>query len=351
MYDDLLDEGLDKGPALGQFTLLQILAQVLGVGGDGLHIVQHHPSLGQHRSGLLRRGLKPLLTLPVVLDAGLEVVNVQVGGFGQVVEAVQPPPHFGKLRLGGLQSLALLPGHAVHLLVHQLYQFPDVGLGEDVGANLADHQFLEAAGVEPGGIAGSAAPLHQGLADVVGEFAALGVLAGEGAVAPAALDQPAEQVGASHPARMGLPGCPGTHLPVDPAELSLGDYGGEGFLHPHRLSLVLGACAPDQGSGVSLVPENDVDAVLGPEPAGGVGDTLFVEGAGNVQDALTGLGHRVDALYDGGSCRVGFQGGALPGAVLHHQLPVAVGHRLATQKPREAASRIPRTTSWARFSL
>ena len=109
------------------------LLRSLAVGGDGLHVVEHHPPLGQHRPGLLRRGLKTLLTFPVVLDTGLEVLDVQVGGLRQVVEPVKPTPHVFQFRLGGLQPLPLPPGDAVHFLVHQLDHFPDVGLGENVG--------------------------------------------------------------------------------------------------------------------------------------------------------------------------------------------------------------------------
>ena len=90
-------------------------------------------------------------------------------------------------------------GDAVHLLVHHLHQVGDAAVGEDVGANLLDHQLLEAAGIQPGGIAGPAALLDQGLADVVGELSTLGVLAGKGPLALVALDQSAEQVGAAHP--------------------------------------------------------------------------------------------------------------------------------------------------------
>ena len=235
----------------------------------------------------------------MILDTGLEVLDVQVGGLCQVVEPVQPAPHVFQFRLGGLQSLPLFFGDAVHLLVHQPDQFPDVVLGEDVGTNLPDHQFLEPAGVEPGAVAGPAAPLHQGLADVISELAALGVLAGHGPAATAALDQAAEQVGASHAAGMGLPGGAGAHLPVNLAELGLGDDGGESLVHSHRLALVLGAFAPDQSAGVSLVLQDDVDAVLGPESAGGVGDTLAVQGASDVQDAPACLGQVEDALHDG----------------------------------------------------
>ena len=268
--------------------------------------------------------MQPLLPLPVVPDAGLEVLDVQVGGLRQVVEPLQPLPHVLKLRLGGLQPLPLLPGDAVHLLVHQLDQFPDAVLGEDVGANLADHHLLEAPGVEPGTVAGPAAPLHQGLADVVGESAALGVLAGQGPLALPALDQPAEQVGASHPPGVGLPGGAGAHLLVDPAEPGLGDNCWKRLLHPDRLRLVPGARAPEKGAGVGLVSQDDVDAVLGPGPAGGVGDALAVENAGDVQDAPARLGHIEDALDHRGRGRVGFQRGTFLGPVLDHQLAVAV---------------------------
>ena len=192
LHHDLLDEGLDEGPALGQLALVQELAQVHAVGGDGLHVVQHHPPLGQQRPGLPRRGLKFFLPLPVVLDTWLEVLDIQVGGLRQVVEPFQPPLHVGQFRLGRFQTLALFLGDAVHLFVHQLDQLPDVGLGEHVLANLANHHFLEPAGIQPGAVAGPAAPFHQRLADVVGELPALGVLAGHGPTTGAALDQPAE---------------------------------------------------------------------------------------------------------------------------------------------------------------
>jgi len=83
----------------------------------------------------------------VFADARHEVVHVQVGGLGQVVEALQPAFHVGQFRLGGLQPLPLLPGDAVHLLVHQPDQLADVGLGEDVVADAVNHHLLEPAGV------------------------------------------------------------------------------------------------------------------------------------------------------------------------------------------------------------
>ncbi len=69
-----------------------------------------------------------------------------------------------------------------------------------------------------------------------------------------------------------------------------------------------------------------MDAVFGPGPAGGVGDALVVEGAGDVQDAASGLGQVEDALDHRRGVRVQLQGGPLLGAVLDHQLAVAVGN-------------------------
>ncbi len=115
-------------------------------------------------------------------------------------------------------------------------------------------------------------------------------------------------------------------MPVDLAELGLGDNGGKCLLHPHGFTLVLRAFAPYQSARISLVTEDDVDAVLGPQPAGGVGDAIAVQGAGDVQDAPAGLGQVEDALDHGRGVRVGFQGGPLLGPVLDVDLPIAVGH-------------------------
>ena len=149
--------------------------------------------------GLLCRTFKPVLSLPEFPDAGLEVIHLHVGGLHQVVEPAQPLAHVAKLRVDGLQPLALLPGHAAHLRLHHLHQVVDAVLGEDVGANPVDHQLLEAAGVECGSLTGVLTDLDVGRADVVGVLAALGEPAGEGRLARLALGQAAEQVGASRP--------------------------------------------------------------------------------------------------------------------------------------------------------
>ena len=72
-----------------------------------------------------------------------------------------------------------------------------------------------------------------------------------------------------------------------------------------------------------------MDAVLGPELAGGAGDALVVEGAGDLQHPGAGLGQVEYALDHGGGVRVEFQGGALLGAVRHHDPVVAVGRPAA----------------------
>ena len=125
---------------------------------------------------------------------------------------------------------------------------------------------------------------------------------------------------------MRLLGSAGTQLVVHLAELGLGHDSGERLLHPHRLTLVLGGGTPGQSAGVSLVAQDDVDAVLGPGPAGGVGDALVVEGAGDVQDAASGLGQVEDTLDHGSGVGVKFQGGTLLRSVLYHELAVAVGN-------------------------
>ena len=66
--DDLFDEGLNEGPALGQLALLEEVLHVLGLGGDSLHVVQVRPALGEDRPGVRRRILKTLLPLPVLFD-------------------------------------------------------------------------------------------------------------------------------------------------------------------------------------------------------------------------------------------------------------------------------------------
>ena len=240
-------------------------------------------------------------------------------------DAAQRPLRVFKLFLDGLQPLPLLAGYAVDLLVHDLHQSADVALGEYVGANpIYDHP-LEPAGIEPGSLAGILAALHDGLADVVGELAALGILAAECPVAGLALDQPAEQIGACDSPWVGDPGRAGAHQTVDPAELGLGDDGGERLFDAHRLGAVLGPGAPDQRARVDLVTEDEVDASLGPEPASGAGDTLVVEGLGDGQHPRSGLGHLEHALDDTGRILVGFQRGAFLGPILHHDPVVAVG--------------------------
>ena len=117
----------------------------------------------------------------------------------EVPDAAQLLLDLLKLRLDALQILTVLPGRSVHLLVEELHQVSDVGLGEDVGAKLIDDGVLDLLGVEPGGLAGAAAPLHQGLADVVDVLATLGLGGGNGPAIALAPENAAEQVGAGRP--------------------------------------------------------------------------------------------------------------------------------------------------------
>ena len=263
---------------------MQEPVHVLGVGGDGLDVVEDHPALSQDCPRPLRGGLKALLALLVVSDAMGEVGHVELGRrLHEVVEPVESAPHVGKLRLYGLQPLALLAGHVVHLLVHDIDQTPNVALGQDVGANQADDQLLELPGVDPGRVAGPGRALYEGVADVVGERAPAGVAARERPLAPVALYEAAQQEGASDSAGVGDLGGAGAHYRVHPVKLGLGDGGGERLFHPHRVGVVLGVVAPDQGAQISLVSEDVVDGGLVPELTPGAGDPLVVEDTDDLQ--------------------------------------------------------------------
>ena len=258
-------------------------------------------------------------------DAVGGVGHLDVGGLDELPDAGQPTLDLFQLRLDCFQALPLLPGDAVHLLVHQLDQFPDVGLGEDVLTDVADDQPLEILGVEPGGIAGSRALLQQGVADVVGVLAALGFGGGHGLAVGLALEQAAEQVGADGAARVGDPGGAGLQHQGDAVELLPGDDGGEGVFHPHRRGAIPGILTPDQRAGVGFVGEHGMDGGLEPLPAVGGGDALSVQGLHDVQDAVALEGQVEDAAGHGVVGRVEFQLGALLGAVLDRRLLVAVG--------------------------
>ena len=244
--DDLLDQGLDEGSALGRFALVEEVPHVLGVGRDRVHVVEDLPALGEHRSGILRRIIQALLPVLELLDVERGVGHDSVGRCDVAPYAPQLPLHIRKLILNGPKPLALLSGHSAHLLVHHLEQLADVALGEDVGANLGDDKLLEAASVERGSLAGVLAELDVRLADVVGVLAALGEPADERRLARLALEQAAEQVGASDSAGVAELGRAGAQVPPDALELRPGDDGGKRLLHPHRFGVVLGVRAPDQ---------------------------------------------------------------------------------------------------------
>ena len=235
---------MDEGPGLGQLAGLEELAHLGGEGGDGVGAVEELTPFREKRPCLPSGDLQLLLALPVLLDALRGVGHLDVGGLDDLPDAPQPLLHVLKLLLDGLQPLPLLGGHAVHLLVQQLHQVSDVGLGEDVGPNLIDDELLEALGVEPGGLAGAAAPLEQGVADVVGVLAALGLGCRHGLAAGLAPEQAAEQVGAGGAPGVDFLRCAGPQQLVDPLELPLGDDGGVCVLDAHGRRAVLGSGPP-----------------------------------------------------------------------------------------------------------
>ncbi len=318
---------MDEGPGLGQFAGLEELAHLLGEGGDGVGAVQELTPLGEQPSRLLCGDLQLLLALPVLPDAVGGVGHLDVGGLDDLPDAAQPLLHVLKLLLDGLQPLTLLGGHPVHLLVQQLHQVSDVGLGEDVGPNLIDDELLEALGVEPGGLAGAAAPLEEGVADVVGVLAALGLGCGHGLAAGLAPEQSAEQVGAGGAPGMDSLGSAGPQQPLDAPELPLGDDGGVCVLDAHGRRAVLGGGAPDQGARVGFVEQHVVDGGLEPLLSPGAGHALGVEGLGHVEDAAALEGHVEDAAGHGVGGRVQLQLGALLHPVLDVDLLVCQGRR------------------------
>ena len=112
---------------------------------------------------------------------------------------------------------------------------------------------------------------------------------------------------------------------VDAAELGLGDDGRERLLQAHWVGHVLGVHAPEQCARVSLVDEDGIDAGLAPELSLGAGDSLVVEGPGDVRHPFARLGKVEDVLDDAGGIRVGLQGGAFLRPVGHHDPVVAEG--------------------------
>ncbi|MDE2994861.1 MAG: hypothetical protein OXU67_13380 [Chloroflexota bacterium] len=140
----------------------------------------------------------------MLLDPLGGIRELEVARFDHLPHAVQPALHRRQLRLNARQLPALLVGHPVQLGIHEPHEGLDVVRRENAVSDLLHDQPLEAPGVEPGGVAGIAAPVEQRLAHIVGELAALGRLAGEGPPTAAALDQPTEQVGTGGAAGMGV---------------------------------------------------------------------------------------------------------------------------------------------------
>ena len=277
---------MDEGFGLSQFAGREELAHLLGEGGDGVGAVQVLPPLRQHRPCLVCGALQILLALPQFHDVirGRGHVDAVALGY-EVPDSAQLLLHLLKLRLDALQLLTVLPGRSVHLLVQVLHQVSDVGLCEDVGAKLIDDGVLDFLGVEPGGLARAAALLHQGLTDVVGVLAALGLGGGHGPATGLALEDAAEQVGAGRPPGVRLLRGAGAEQLLHPPVLPLADDGGVRVLHPHGRLAVLCGGSPDNGSRVGFVVQHGVDGGLEPILAVDRGDALGVEGLGDVEDA------------------------------------------------------------------
>ncbi|MDE2669304.1 MAG: hypothetical protein OXI51_06580 [Chloroflexota bacterium] len=138
----------------------------------------------------------------MLLESGQDVVDLQVRGLDGVPEPVHTPAQLSQLPLDGLELHSLLASNAVHLLVDEPHEFADVSLGEDMLAKLLDDETLEVLRVEPRRVAAPPAALDEGLADVVGVAAALGLGRCERPTARLALGQPAEQVRAGRAAGM-----------------------------------------------------------------------------------------------------------------------------------------------------
>ena len=323
--EDLLHERPYEGPGLGDLARAQELAHVLGEGRDGVGPVQEHAALGQHLACFLRRDLQLLLPVAVLLDAVRGVGEVEVGAFDEAPDAVQLLALFRQLQLKAVQSLALLVGDSVHLLVQHPHEVTDVGLREDVVPYLVDDGRLEALRVEPRRLAGLPAPLQQRLTDVVGVAAALGLGGGECAAAGLALGQAAEEVAARGASRVDDLGGARLQELIRPLELIPRNDRRDGVLHAHRGSLVLAPDAPDESAHVGLVGQHPVHGVLRPAPAAHRGHTLVVEDADDVEHALAPAGHAEDAAHDGVGRGIEVEARTLLGAVLDVDPAVAVG--------------------------
>ena len=121
--------------------------------------------------------------------------------------------------------------------------------------HLLDDQILNLDGVQVAGGAGPGALAEQAGADVVGELAALGPLAGVGLAAHPAAEQAAQEVLAAHPCGPLHRGRPFVQPLLHQVEGLPGHQGGPGVLDPYRLLglLVLALDAPDRRSGVGFV--------------------------------------------------------------------------------------------------
>ncbi len=306
---------------------------------NGVLVPQSPHPHGQDGPRFIGCYLQLLLPFLVLTDAGQDVIDLQVRGLHRLPQPVEPAPYFVQLFVNGLHLLPLLLDHAVQLFVDQLHQVPDVALGQDVFPYLLNDHPLEPLGVEPGSVAGPLSLLQERMADVVGELAALGLMGGERLATGLAPDYSAEQVGTGSAAGVNPGGSLGFQNGGHPLEVVPGDDGREGVLHPNWRDVVLGPGSPDQCSGIAFVGEDPVNGGFGPAVSLGAGDTLLVQGFGDVQDAGPEQGHLEDAAHHAVGGRVQLQLGAFLGSVLDRHLPVAVGGVGAN--PEATGGRLP----------
>jgi len=130
--------------------------------------------------------------MPQRLDLGSQVIEAELAGLEGIVKASQATLDIGNLGHCGLQALAILAGHSIHLLIYHFHELPQVLLSKDALLDLVYYQPLKLLAVEIRGLACASTLLEEGAADVVAELAALGVLANQRLAAVPAAGQAAE---------------------------------------------------------------------------------------------------------------------------------------------------------------
>ena len=215
--------------------------------------------------------------MPQRQDAGRQGLQRQLAGLKGLVEPLEPALHVPQLGFDDIQPTEQLTGHSVYLLGHQRHKLYDGLLGENALPYLL-HERLQPGGVEVACAARPRAFPEQGAADVVGELAALGSLAGVGPAADSAFEQPAQQELAPNPRwPLHLRGAVPHRLLNAVEQLPRHQRWPRSF-NPHRVLglLSLAGPAPDGCSGVRLVSQQVVETAFVPAFAL-VGDAPVVQ--------------------------------------------------------------------------